>query len=135
MDSGSQVLRCRCGKLRGRIGPLRPASLLVCYCRDCQAFAHFLERSDEILDAAGGTTVVQTVPAHIRLEQGRSELACIRLGPRGLLRWYARCCHTAIACTPVNPKFTLVSLLGDCLPTTDSAGGADAGDDFARLRP
>lgn len=115
----TQSLSCRCGKLRGRVTPVRPASLLVCYCRDCQAFAHFLGRADQILDEAGGTTVVQTMPAHVSFDQGRGELACVRLGPRGLLRWYARCCQTAIGCTPVNPKFSLLSLVGDCLPSGD----------------
>jgi len=115
-DSGRQVLSCRCGRLRGRVEPVRPSNHLVCYCRDCQAFAHFLGRADDILDERGGTTVVQTVPAHVVFTDGLAELACMRLSPRGLLRWYARCCRTAIGCTPVNPKVSLISLISDCLP-------------------
>lgn len=45
-------LRCSCGALRGVLRGMSPArgNRVVCYCRDCQAFAHFLDR-DEILDA------------------------------------------------------------------------------------
>src|SRR5690349_1155068 len=41
-------LRCRCGHTRGVASNVSPSSGLrfVCYCRDCQAFAHFLHRAD-----------------------------------------------------------------------------------------
>jgi hypothetical protein len=49
-------LRCRCGSVRGIASEFARASgfRLVCYCKDCQAFARFLDRAD-VLDAAGGS--------------------------------------------------------------------------------
>ena len=46
-------VRCECGKLRGMATDLEPASVnrAVCYCDDCQSFAHFLGRADDVLDA------------------------------------------------------------------------------------
>jgi hypothetical protein len=42
-------------------------------------------------------------------------LACIRLRPKGLLRWYARCCRTPIGNTLATPKLSFVGLLHSCL--------------------
>ena len=38
---------------------------MVCYCDDCQAFLHYLGRAD-LLDALGGTDIVQMAPAACR---------------------------------------------------------------------
>lgn len=48
-------LRCRCGRMRGAARAVSPSAgfRFVCCCKDCRAFARFLERPD-ILDAAGG---------------------------------------------------------------------------------
>jgi hypothetical protein len=132
-----QPLRCRCGRLRGRVEPVRPVNHAICYCKDCQAFAHFLGRADEILDPLGGTEVVQTLPSNVALTEGRSELACMRLGPKGLLRWYSRCCHTAIGNTLADPRVSFVGLVSDCLPVADPADrddGLDAVFGPVRLR-
>ena len=53
-------LRCRCGRLRGVASNVsRSAGLrFACYCKDCQAFARFLDRAD-VLDAAGGTDIFE----------------------------------------------------------------------------
>ncbi len=119
-----QALRCRCGRLQGQVSPTHPATRAVCYCRDCQAFAHFLGRADAILDPLGGTDVVQTLPANITLVEGQSELACMRLGPKGLMRWYARCCQTAVGNTLASPQLSFISLVADCLPSADPSAGA-----------
>jgi hypothetical protein len=42
---------------------------MVCYCRDCQAFARFLENPG-MLDAAGGTEVVLVAPGRLRFTTG-----------------------------------------------------------------
>ena len=42
-------LRCRCGTLRGQVSHPEKVSRGVCYCKDCQAFAHFLGTTDSIL--------------------------------------------------------------------------------------
>jgi len=93
-------LRCECGALRGRVDLARRRCLrLACYCRDCQALAWFLERPDEFLDANGGTEILQTSPARVEFSAGTEHIACMRMGPKGPLRWYASCCNTPVANT------------------------------------
>ena len=81
----------------------------TCYCQDCRAFAHFLDRPD-MLDAAGGTDIYQTAPARVVLTSGLDALRCIQRSPR-VLRWYADCCRTAIANTATTPRFPIVALI------------------------
>ncbi|PRQ05715.1 DUF6151 family protein [Enhygromyxa salina] len=105
-------LSCACGQLRGRARLVGRELRLACHCRDCQAFAHFLERPDELLDAHGATEVVQLGPARIELTDGAEQLACMQLSASGLMRWYASCCNTPVANTMSNPgvPFTGLSL-------------------------
>lgn len=106
--------QCRCGSLRGEIEPGHVYARATCYCRDCQAFARALRRED-VLDPSGGTDIVAMLPAAVHFTVGGSRLACLSLTPRGLLRWYARCCDTPIANTARNPKLAYVGLLAHCL--------------------
>ena len=108
-------LQCRCGTIQGFVTDLKAANHAVCYCKDCQAFAHFLGQDREILDERGGTEVVQTAPQNIRFTQGIESIACMRLTERGLLRWYAECCKTPIGNTMATPKVSFVGLLHSCL--------------------
>jgi hypothetical protein len=91
------------------------ANRAVCYCRDCQAFAHFLGSADTILDERGGSDVVQVLPKNVSFTQGVESLACMRLTPKGLLRWYAVCCRTPIGNTLATPAVSFVGLLHSCL--------------------
>jgi hypothetical protein len=92
-------LRCKCGALRGAAHGLYPSSGLrvVCYCDDCQAYAHYLGRVEGILDASGGTDIFQMRPAHLEITLGHENLKCVRLTEKGLYRWYTDCCNTPIA--------------------------------------
>ncbi len=108
-------LQCRCGTLRGSVSRSHAVNRCVCYCRDCQAFAHFLGRPADILDASGGTDVIQTRAANVAFTQGKEALACMRLTPNGLLRWYASCCNTPIGNTLANSKISFVGLVHNCL--------------------
>jgi hypothetical protein len=109
-------LQCRCGKLKGYVSPPDMANRAVCYCRDCQAFARFLERPDDaVLDELGGTEIIATLPRHVHFTQGLEALACMSLSERGLLRWYASCCNTAIGNTPRDFKTSYVGLIHSCL--------------------
>jgi hypothetical protein len=74
----SHPIQCRCGTLKGHVSRSHGANRCVCYCRDCQAFAHFLGRAGEILDSNGGTDVVQTRAANVVFTEGREALACMR---------------------------------------------------------
>lgn len=121
-------LRCRCGAIEGYIASPRLAGRAVCYCRDCQAFARFLGRPDQILDGQGGTDVVATLPRLVHFTRGIEQLRCMSLSGRGLLRWYAGCCRTPIGNTPRDPKLSYVGLVRTCLPGSasefDAAFGA-----------
>lgn len=109
------VLQCDCGNVRGELRSVDNTNRGICYCRDCQAFAHFLGRPEHILDKQGGTDVIQTMPENIRFVEGRDQLACMRLTSNGLIRWYSRCCQTPIANTPANYKLPYVGVIHNCL--------------------
>ena len=92
---------CRCGTLHGKLVDVSPGAVnrLVCYCDDCQAFAHFLEHPDEVLDEHGGTEIMQMAPSCLKIEGGRDQLACVRFSEKGPFRWYAACCNTPLGNT------------------------------------
>jgi hypothetical protein len=111
--------QCSCGQVRGEILQTARAMRAVCYCRDCQTYAHLLGRADQVLDAIGGTDVVATPASNVAISAGRGHLACVSLSPRGLLRWYAACCGTPIANTPRDWKVPYVGLMHTCLRQPD----------------
>jgi hypothetical protein len=127
------AVRCACGAVKGEVQPSRNVNRGSCYCKDCQAFAHFLGRADEILDAHGGTEVVQIASRHVRFTAGEENLACMRLTSKGLLRWYTTCCNTAIGNTLANPKLSFAGLVHTCLRANDSVS-LDAAFGPPRLR-
>jgi hypothetical protein len=104
-------LRCRCGRLRGVAGNVSPSAgfRFVCYCKDCQAFARFLDRAD-VLDPAGGTDIFHMPPGRVRLTAGTDALRCLRLSNK-VLRWYTDCCRTPIANTPARPGFPVIGMV------------------------
>ena len=118
-------LRCSCGALTGALGHQRLANHSICYCEDCQAFARFLRRENDLLDARGGCETVQTLPKDVTFREGVQHLACVRLGETGLLRWYAACCNTPIGNTPATSKLPFVGLSRACLESA-SVAVADA---------
>lgn len=116
MSEGADLsLTCRCGSFRARMIGVSPktGSHLMCYCKDCQAFARFLG-AEEILKPRGGSDIFHTIPARFEIEQGQQHLACLRLSPKGTLRWYASCCDTPI-CNTLSGKW--LEFLGVLTPT------------------
>ncbi len=109
-------LRCSCGALRGTIREVAPerGNRVVCYCNDCQAFAHYLGRADEVLNARGGTDVFQLSQAQVEISEGNNHLACMRLTPKGLTRWYAACCNTPIGNTLAKSTFPFIGVIHNC---------------------
>ena len=95
------ALACRCGTVRGLLRDAGPAvgTHLVCYCRDCRAYARHLGDA-AALDEAGGTELFQTSAGRLRIDTGHDRIACLRMTARGPLRWYAACCGSALANTP-----------------------------------
>jgi hypothetical protein len=87
----------------------------VCYCDDCQSFAHFLGREDEVLDAHGGTDVFSTTLAHLEITEGADQVACVRLTAGGMFRWYTACCRTPIGNTFPSPRSPFISVVHSCM--------------------
>lgn len=116
-------LRCACGQLRGEVGDVTADNLkmVVCYCDDCQRYAQKLQKSDVVLDEHGGTTIYQVTPAHVTFSQGADQLTCLRLTEKGPLRWYTRCCTTAVANTPPTAQLPFVGLVHTCLDLDSDA--------------
>ncbi len=104
-------LRCRCGRMRGVASHVSPSTgfRFVCYCKDCQAFALFLERRD-VLDPAGGTDIFQMPPGRVRLTAGTDAMRCLQLS-NTVLRWYTDCCQTPIANTAASPRFPVIGVI------------------------
>ena len=109
-------LQCRCGTLKGYVSSPSVAIRAVCYCKDCQAFAHFLARPDDrVLNELGGTEVVATLPRYVHFTEGLEALVCMSLSDRGLLRWYASCCNTPIGNTPRDFRISYIGVIHSCL--------------------
>jgi hypothetical protein len=113
------AIRCRCGALRGtlRQDASSPGFRVVCYCDDCQAFARFLGDADFVLDANGGTDILQLSPARLELTEGTDRLACARVTAKGPLRWYASCCRTPIGNTLPTFQVPFLGLINACIDT------------------
>lgn len=99
----------------------------VCYCRDCQAYAHALGNPGQVLDPQGGTDIVATLQQHLRFTEGTETLACLSLTEKGLLRWYASCCSTPIGNTARDPKLSYLGLVHSCLAPDSAALNAAFG--------
>jgi hypothetical protein len=103
--------QCRCGALQGEVTQPARGVRAVCHCTDCQAYAHLLGDPAAVLDAAGGTDIVASPASTVRITAGADQLACVSLSPRGLLRWYARCCRTPVANTPRDWRLPYAGLV------------------------
>ncbi len=97
--------------MRGVARNVSPSSgfRFVCYCRDCQAFARFLGRTD-VLDRTGGTDIFHMPPGWMKLTAGRDALRCLCVSDK-VLRWYSECCRTPIANTPARPGFPVIGVV------------------------
>ena len=104
-------LRCRCEAVRGVALGMSPATCthIVCYCDDCRAFLRHLGRED-LLDAHGGTGIVQITPARLRIEFGNDRIRCLRLGEKGMVRFHTACCNTPIGNTMGSAKVPFVGV-------------------------
>jgi hypothetical protein len=117
-------LRCRCGEVRGWVVDASPRTVnrVVCYCDDCQAFAHRIGRAD-LLDPHGGSDIVQLAPASLTFVRGQDRIVGLRLTPKGLFRWYTSCCHTPVGNT-LSPAIPFVGIV-----VQGFDGGAQRADD------
>jgi hypothetical protein len=113
-------IACDCGALRGHVDEdtRRSSNHLVCLCESCQRFAGTLDRPD-VLDAHGGTELVQLRAARVHFDSGRDQLACLRITEGGPLRWYAACCGTPIANTGSAQALAFAGLFRACIRVDD----------------
>jgi hypothetical protein len=127
-------LRCRCGAVRGVARGVTPSSVnhCFCYCDDCQAFAHYLDRADEVLDEHGGTEITQMSQASVRFTAGVDQIAAMRLSPRGMIRWYASCCRTPIGNTMPTSALPFVGVIKAFIDAPSAALGPIRGRGFAK---
>lgn len=111
------AIRCACGELRGVVHGVSPAEAnhVVCYCRYCEAYARELGRAGEILDEWGGTERFQVSPAALEITGGAGRIECMRLTPKGALRWYAGCCNTPVAITLPSSSVPFLAMDACCV--------------------
>lgn len=113
MASGQNVpFACKCGTLHGVLHNVSPRSggHVKCYCRYCQMAARHFGDSDA-LDEWGGTSIFQSLPSRVEFQGGGEHLACMRLSPKGLMRWYASCCNVLMFNMLGTPKIPMANLI------------------------
>jgi len=125
--SDTAKLSCRCGQVSGRVIDASPqaANHVICYCDDCQAFLHHLGRAD-LLDAHGGTDLVQVAPACVAFDHGAEQIVGLRLTPKGIYRWYAACCNTPLGNT-LSPAIPFVGIVAQAFEDADRSFGKPIG--------
>lgn len=128
------ALRCACGAVRGVAHAVEPSKVnhCFCYCDDCQAFAHFLGRADDVLDAHGGTEITQMSQANVRFSAGTDKIAAMRLTPQGLIRWYAACCRTPIGNTLGTSAMPFIGVIHAFIAAPSAALGPIRGRGWAK---
>ena len=94
-------IQCQCGKVTGVIRGLSASSCnhVRCPCSGCQAYAQYLGRADDMLDAKGYSNIFQIEPKNFEIHQGLDHIACMRVTKTGPIRWYADCCKTPMGNT------------------------------------
>lgn len=105
-------LTCRCGTVEGVMKNATAATgnRVVCCCSDCQNFARYLNCADDVLDQFGGTDIYQTSQSQVTIQRGTEQLRCVKLTPKGLVRWYTHCCNTPVGNT-MNASMPFVGLI------------------------
>ena len=126
-DSANLAIRCSCGSVQGTAEGVTPANTnrLLCYCDDCQAFVHYLERPKEFLDPNGGSDVVQMSAGRIRFSEGQDKLTCVRLTKSGLVRWYSSCCNSPLGTTMPTRQIPFVGLIRSSIESTTNGSSVD----------
>ncbi|WP_299663726.1 DUF6151 family protein [uncultured Ruegeria sp.] len=112
---------CDCGALSGHITEhgVRSGTHVVCYCHDCRAAQLYFEQPDP---APGPVEIFQMAPEDVKFETGTEHLAAMQLSPKGMLRWYAKCCNAPLATTPLTPKFPFAGFIVKRIPDTNDLG-------------
>ncbi|MEM8978843.1 MAG: DUF6151 family protein [Pseudomonadota bacterium] len=112
------ALSCTCGSLQGVLKDVSPrtGTHLICHCDDCRAANNHIGKSDP---GDEGIDLFQTTPDKIEIVKGGGNLGIMRLGPRGLMRWYATCCNTPMFNTLASAKLPFVGVQAASLEAPD----------------
>ena len=124
MSKTAQTWTCACGQTQLAV-ETSGGSRVLCYCKDCQAFARHFGRTD-MLDSYGGSDLYQVQPHQIAFLKGAENLAVLRLTDKGPLRWYAECCGTPMANTWTSPKVPYATLMANQFSDLDGLGRIQA---------
>jgi hypothetical protein len=127
------IWQCKCTKLQGTINHLARATRAICYCSDCQVYAHYLA-AEQLLDTHGGTQVYAVSPKQVCITKGLQHLACVSLTPMGNYRFYATCCNTPICNFSRKPSTVHVSFIYSCLPAAVPGQAASAQPLYAKRK-
>ncbi|MBK8260291.1 MAG: hypothetical protein IPK80_03015 [Nannocystis sp.] len=93
-----------------QVDPVR-CNRLICMCDDCQVYGRWLaQHGSPILDPSGGTEILQMTPSQLRIDGGSEHVRCLRLSPKGLMRWHTGCCHTPIGNTLEKARVPFVGV-------------------------
>ena len=104
-------LSCACGTIKGTLNIVHGSLFHVhCLCCDCQRFAAHLDNKEKILDAHGGSELIQTYPAYMEITSGQKNIGCVKLSEKGLYRWYSTCCNMPLANTMNSSKIPFVGV-------------------------
>lgn len=114
---------CRCGAVEVTLAVPAPAAgtRVTCYCKDCQTAAGLFGHEDDLLSPGGGSEIWQTTPDRVSIDSGAEHLEILRLSPKGLYRWHARCCDTPIFNTMSRVHLPFVGVV---LRQAELEGGA-----------
>ena len=109
-------VKCSCGAVSGVARNLSAGSTnhVICSCKGCQSYAHFLGRTDDMLDAEGGSNIFQLDPKNLEITEGMDHVACMRVTPDGPLRWYTDCCKTPLGNTFPKGGVPFLGMLPIC---------------------
>lgn len=115
---------CSCGSFAGHVSAEGQKSglRLVCHCADCRAAELYHHQPDPV----EGVDLFQTAPHAITITKGAEHLRLLRLGPKGLFRWYAGCCGTPFANTLSKPQLAFVGVRTDLFEETEALGKVKA---------
>ena len=105
-------LKCKCGEFRAVVKNFVSATSgrAICYCDDCQAYAHALGRPKEILTEHGGTDITPVMPSQLKILSGAGQLRLLRLTPDGMNRFFVECCHSPVVNAP-GPQIPYLGLV------------------------
>lgn len=112
-------IRCNCGKFQAELRNMKYGTRTICYCKDCQSYAHYLKISNYLLNDLGGTEVIAVRPQQISIIFGKEELSCVSLTESGSLRWFTRCCTTPICNMSRNIRTAHIVIIHTCLDHSD----------------